>query len=123
MIHPTEHLFSRRGLVATASQRHVCHCPHTKAISPLIIQCIRGRPWAEVSARPRVVGPRGGQPLRQRRLARPTGPVEGASVLRQIGERAEHAATERTDRAALVQRPVISQRVSALERLLADRAA
>ena len=49
--------------------------------------------------------------------------VERASVLRQIGKRAEHAATERTDGAALVQRPVVSQRVPALEHLVADRAA
>ena len=49
--------------------------------------------------------------------------MERAPVFREVGKRAEHPAAEIADRAALVQRSVISQRVPALERLVADRAA
>ena len=49
--------------------------------------------------------------------------MERAPVFREVGKRAEHPAAEIADRAALVQRPVVSQGVPALERLVADRAA
>ena len=41
-------------------------------------------------------------------------------VLVEVGESAEHPAAHRTDRAALVQSAVVTQRVAALERLVAD---
>ena len=49
--------------------------------------------------------------------------VHESPVLVQVRQRAEHPAADSADRAALVQRPVVSQRVPALESLVADRAA
>ena len=50
------------------------------------------------------------------------GPVLLPLVMVEVGERAEHPAALGAHRATLVQRAVVTQRVSALERLLADRA-
>ena len=61
--------------------------------------------------------------LRRRRWGAALAAVYASLVLVQVRQRAEHPAAETADRAALVQRPVVSQGVPALERLVADRAA